>query len=87
MQAAPETWGRDDAQKHNALFTLSGTTPKKVLAQLSPLKTNIESITSGPGVIFWSVSKKHKSDKLGHFTGVQNPAEIKVLKRGSFSVF
>ena len=58
MQAAPDQWGKDDAQKHNALFTLSGITPKKVLAQLSPPKTGIETITTGPGVIFWSVSKK-----------------------------
>ena len=58
MQAAPDQWGKDDTQKHNALFTLSGITPKKVLAQLSPPKTSIETITTGPGVIFWSVSKK-----------------------------
>lgn len=59
LQAAPDTWGKDDARKHNALFTLNGITPKKVMAQLSPPKTDIETITSGPGVIFWSVSKKH----------------------------
>ena len=58
MQAAPDNWGKDDAQKHNALFTLNGIPPKKVLAQLSPPKTDIESITTGPGVLFWSVSKK-----------------------------
>ncbi|MDA7950094.1 MAG: DUF1697 domain-containing protein [Pirellulaceae bacterium] len=58
LQAAPGTWGKDDDQKHNALFTLNGTTPKKVMAQLSPPKADIETVTSGPGVIFWSVSKK-----------------------------
>ena len=58
IQAAPRIWGNCDSQKHNALFTLNGITPKKVLAQLSPPKTNIESLTAGPGVIFWSVSKK-----------------------------
>lgn len=58
LQAAPDNWGKDDAQKHNALFTLGGTTPKKVLSQLSQPKTDIETITAGPGVIFWSVSKK-----------------------------
>lgn len=58
IQSAPENWGNDDAQKHNALFTLSGITPKKVLTQLSPPKTDIETISTGPGVLFWSVSKK-----------------------------
>ncbi len=58
MQSAPRNWGNDDAKKHNALFTLSGITPTRVLAQLSPPKLDIESIATGPGVIFWSVSKK-----------------------------
>ena len=58
LHAAPKTWGKDDSQKHNALFTLNGITPKKILSQLSPPKTDIETITSGPGVVFWSVSKK-----------------------------
>ena len=58
LQAAPDAWGYDDSQKHNALFTLNGITPKQVLAQLSPPKTDIETRTTGPGVIFWSVSKQ-----------------------------
>ena len=58
IKAAPDNWGKDDAQKHNALFTLSSITPKRVLAQLPSPKTGIETITTGPGVIFWSVSKK-----------------------------
>jgi uncharacterized protein (DUF1697 family) len=34
VAAAPESWGADEAYKHNALFTLNSTTPRKVLAQL-----------------------------------------------------
>ena len=59
IQAAPEDWGKDDRQKHNALFTLSSITPKRVLSQLPAPKTDIETVTTGPGVIFWSASKKH----------------------------
>ncbi len=59
VQAAPGDWGKNDEQKHNALFTLSGLTPKRVLAQLPPPRTDMETVTSGPGVIFWSASKKH----------------------------
>lgn len=59
VAAAPDGWGTDDEQKHNALFTLNGTTPKKVLAQLVAPKTDGETVTTGPGVIFWSASKSH----------------------------
>ncbi len=58
LRAAPKTWGRDDQQKHNALFTLSGITPARALAQLPAPKAQIETVTTGPGVIFWSASKK-----------------------------
>ena len=61
VAAAPDGWGTDEQQKHNALFTLSGTTPQKVLAQLPPPKTEIETVTTGPGVIFWSISKRYQT--------------------------
>ena len=57
IQAAPEDWGRNEGQKHNALFTLRGYTPKRALAQLPSPKNDIERVTTGLGVIFWSVSK------------------------------
>ncbi len=61
VEAAPDGWGSDDEQKHNALFTLSSIRPKRVLAQLPPPKSDIETVTTGPGVIFWSISKKHQT--------------------------
>ena len=61
VQAAPDGWGRDEQQKHNAMFTLSGITPKRVLAQLPSPKADIEWVSAGPGVIFWSVSKKEQT--------------------------
>lgn len=57
--AAPDGWGRNEDQKHNALFTLAGHTPKRAMAQLPSPKEDIERVTAGPGVIFWSVSKQH----------------------------
>jgi uncharacterized protein (DUF1697 family) len=57
VKAAPEGWGTNDSQKHNAAFTLGGASPKRVLAQLPSPKEGVESIATGPGVIFWSVSK------------------------------
>lgn len=59
VAAAPEDWGQDPAQKHNALFTLSSVTPKQVLAQLPAPQAEFETVTVGPGVIFWSASTKH----------------------------
>ncbi|MCG8651857.1 MAG: DUF1697 domain-containing protein [Pirellulales bacterium] len=59
VAAAPQGWGTNTDQKHNAMFTLGGITPKKVLQQLATPKAEIETVTMGPGVIFWSVSKKY----------------------------
>ncbi len=58
LQAAPEDWGKNDLFKHNALFTLEGISAEEVLAKLPPIKKEIECVTAGPGVVFWSVSKK-----------------------------
>ena len=56
--AAPADWGNNDAQKHNALFMLDGIKPEDVLARLPPPRPDFETVTTGPGVIFWSASKK-----------------------------
>ncbi len=61
VRAAPASWGRDDDRKHNALFTLRGTTPRRAVAQLPALKGDIESLAIGPGVVFWSISKEHQT--------------------------
>ena len=34
LDAAPSAWGEDPAYRHNALFTLAGTTPAQVLASI-----------------------------------------------------
>ena len=41
LAAAPDAWGEDAAYRHNALFTLAGTTPDEVLASLPPVKEGI----------------------------------------------
>lgn len=61
VRAAPAGWGRDDDRKHNALFTLRGTTPRRAVAQLPVLKEDIEWLAVGPGVLFWSISKEHQT--------------------------
>ena len=61
VAAAPDDWGRDDGRKHNALFTVGGITPRRVIEQLPVPKEDIETLASGPGVIFWSISKRHQT--------------------------
>ena len=61
VRAAPAGWGRDDDRKHNALFTLRGTTPRRAVSKLPVLKPDIESLAIGPGVVFWSISKAHQT--------------------------
>ena len=58
LDAAPSAWGEDPAYRHNALFTLAGTTPAHVLASIPPVKEELETVAAGPGVIFWSAEKK-----------------------------
>ena len=58
LAAAPPAWGEDPAYRHNALFTLAGTTPDEVLASIPPVKDELETVAAGPGVIFWSAEKK-----------------------------
>lgn len=86
VAAAPDDWGKDEDQKHNALFTLSSTTPKKVLSQLAAPKTEIETVTPGPGVIFWSVSKKHLT-KSTMMKLPQEPVYQKMTVRNHNTVF
>ena len=59
VQSAPDGWGSDGQQKHNALFTLGNITPKEVLAELPTPKKQIETVTVGLNVVFWSVSEKN----------------------------
>ena len=86
VDSAPGDWGADDEQKHNALFTLRGMTPKKVLAQLPAPKRNMETVTTGPGVIFWSISRQQQS-KTTLIKLPQEPAYQQVTIRNHRTVF
>ena len=61
VASAPDDWGRDDDRKHNAAFTLRGVTPRRIIEQLPVPKEDIETLATGPGVIFWSISKQHQT--------------------------
>ncbi|MCW8965659.1 MAG: DUF1697 domain-containing protein [Candidatus Pacearchaeota archaeon] len=59
VESAPGNWGKDNKQKHNALFLLGNSIPTKVSTELPSQKPGIEAIALGENVIFWSVSKEH----------------------------
>lgn len=61
VASTPEDWGKVDSHKHNALFTLQGVTPVSILKKMKPPKLDIEQVSIGPGVLFWSVSKEHQT--------------------------
>ncbi len=86
LQAAPDDWGKNDAFRHNALFTLEEITAEAVLAKLPLLKKEIEFATAGPGVVFWSVSKQ----QLTRATMMKLPAAAvyrQITVRNHSSVF
>lgn len=58
LAAAPKSWGKDDQQKHNALFLLNESTPEEVSLKLPAPKPAIELIEPREKVVFWSVSKE-----------------------------
>lgn len=86
IAAAPNGWGTGEEQKHNAMFTLSSTTPRKVLALLGAPKFDIETVSTGPGVIFWSVSKQHQA-KTTMMKLVKDPVYQQMTVRNHNTVF
>ena len=58
VESAHSDWGHRAEYKHNALFTLSDTTSNRVLAQLPEPQADIETVSTAPGVLFWSTSTK-----------------------------
>ena len=61
VRAAPPGWGSDAQQKHYALFTLPGVTPERVMAQLPSPRAKVETVSAGPGVVFWSISNARQA--------------------------
>ena len=58
VHSAPDGWGNDDTKKHNALFIMGNLTPGDVMAALPSPKANIETVTCGLNVVFWSISRE-----------------------------
>ena len=51
---APAGWGLEPDSRHNLIVMLGGVSPSDVIAALPPLKTDIESMAVGEGVVYQS---------------------------------
>lgn len=56
IRRAPKWWGTDKDWKHNLLALLHGTNPGDVIEAMGTLNPEIERVTTGPGVIYQSLS-------------------------------
>lgn len=56
LKLAHKSWGKKESQKHNAMFAIGNTNTQEILDNLPPIKKQIESVSCGPGVIFWSAN-------------------------------
>lgn len=55
---APAWWGKDKLWKHNLLILLEAYDMKDVVAAIGTLKTDIEAVEEGDGVLYQSMSLK-----------------------------
>lgn len=56
ITAAPVGWGTTADRKHNLLFVRPPVTTAQVMAGIGAPRPEIETVTAGDGVIFWSAS-------------------------------
>lgn len=61
LGSAPEGWGTNELEKHNALFLIEENSVQGIIEKIPAPKPNIESITVTENVIFWSISKEHQT--------------------------
>ena len=58
LDHAPQWWGRNDTDKHNALFVIPPATPASVMEEVGKEKPEYEKIASYGSVIFWTAPLK-----------------------------
>ena len=56
MTEAPNSWGHDILRKHNLLFVRPPVSSQEVMNEISTVKSEIETVTMGDGVVYWSAS-------------------------------
>lgn len=59
LENAPENWGKDADFRHRILFVLGGLEAEEIYQTFGEQNNEIETITTGEGVIYSSVSKQH----------------------------
>ncbi len=56
IAGAPKDWGNDTTRKHNLLFVRPPKTAEDVLKAIGETKPDLETVSTGQGVVYWSAS-------------------------------
>lgn len=59
IQDAPKTWGQRDDWKHNIVVMIPPATPSQMLQAVGELRPEYESLLTGDGVVYQSISLKY----------------------------
>jgi hypothetical protein len=59
LKAHHPKWGKNEDQKHNALFLLDEISSNKAKTLFQAINPEYESVSFADGVVFWSGSKEH----------------------------
>lgn len=85
---APEWWGTDTGDKHNALFVIPPETPATIMKEVGAAKPEYEKIATHGNVIFWTAPlktfsrtrySKIVSTKMYQFITIRNSNTTKKL--------
>lgn len=58
VKNAPNWWGLDDTDKHNAIFIIPPATPAEIIKEVGEAKPEYEKIATYGSVIFWTAPLK-----------------------------
>jgi len=58
IAAAPDWWGLDDADKHNAIFVIAPAKPSEIIESVGDAKPEYEKVASEGSIIFWTAPLK-----------------------------
>lgn len=59
VNVAPKTWGKQDDWKHNIVVMIPPAAPEQMLQEVGELRPDYESLDTGDGVVYQSISLKY----------------------------
>lgn len=58
LDNTPKWWGKDDGQKHNAIFAIAPATAEQIVSEVGKAKPEYEKVAVYEPIIFWSAPLK-----------------------------